>query len=244
MARFLLSVLLAALVAGCAPSRDLVGVVAAAHPGAVFSVPACSRVVALTLDDGPDPRHTPAVLDVLARHGARATFFVVGERVEAHPEVVARAVAEGHELGLHGWTRDPALLLGSARTVRDLDRLAPLVEGFGPVRWVRPSVGFYTPAIRRAAEARGWRLALGSVYPNDSWVPWTPWLAQAVLRDVRPGGVIVLHDGLGARTRAAAVLDRVLPALARRGYRVTTLSDLVDTARPCPADGPRPDTAD
>ena len=56
--------------------------------------------------------------------------------------------------------------------------------------------------------------------------------------------MIVLHDGLGARTRAAAVLDRVLPALARRGYRVTTLSDLIDTARPCPTDGPHSDTAD
>ena len=227
------AVLAVSVVAGCAPSRDLVDVFAAAHPSALFSVATCDSLVALTLDDGPTPSHTPAVLDVLARHGAHATFFVVGERVEAHPEIVSRTVAEGHELGLHGWTRDPALLLGPTRAVRELDRTARLVETLGPVRWYRPSVGFYTPSIRAATEARGYRIALGSVYPNDPWIPWTAWLSQTLLRDVEPGDVIVLHDGLGRRTRAPAVLDRVLPELARRGYRVVTLSELVDTATPC-----------
>ncbi len=225
--------LLAAAVWGCAPSRDLVESIAARHPEALFSVATCDSLVALTLDDGPAPSHTPAVLDVLAAHGARATFFVVGERVEAHPDLVARTVAEGHELGLHGWTRTPALVLGSERTMRDMDRLAQQIGALDSLRWLRPAVGFYTAEMRQASQARGYRIALGSVYPNDPWVPWAAWQARTILQDIGPGDIIVLHDGLGWRTRAPAVLGRVLPELARRGYRVVTLSELVDTATPC-----------
>lgn len=226
-------------VAGCAPTRGMVNRVSHAHPAVVFSVATCDSLVALTLDDGPSPAHTPAVLDVLAAHGARATFFVVGRRVAAHPDLARRALAEGHELANHGWSLAAPVWLGAGRAAAGWRRTADTLAALGArPRWYRPGAGVYTPAIRAAAEADGLRLALGSVYPNDPWTPSTPVLARRVLRAVRPGDVIVLHDGLGRRTRAAAVLARVLPELRRRGYRVVTLSGLVDAARPCVADSP------
>ena len=213
--------------AACAPSRETVSALAAHHPEALFSVATEDSLVAFTFDDGPDPARTPELLDVLGAHGARATFFLVGERAERHPDVVARIVREGHEIGTHGWRLAPPLLIGATTTGAELDRTAAVLDAFGPVRWYRPGTGLYTTAIREAAEARGYRLALGSVYPNDPYVWSARRQARHVLREVRPGDVVILHDALGWRTRAPDVMRRVLPELERRGYRFVTLSELV-----------------
>lgn len=222
------TVVFAVLLAACAPSRETLQAVAAHHPGALFSVATPDSVVALTLDDGPDLRRTSAVLDVLAEHGATATFFVIGRKAAEHPALLAQIAREGHELGNHGWQTAPPVLLGATTTGEHIDRTAAVLAPYGPVRWFRPGTGLYTTAIRDAAEARGYRIALGSVYPNDPWVWSVGRQARTILRDVRPGSVIVLHDGIGWRTRAPAVLARVLPELRRRGYRVVSLSELAD----------------
>jgi peptidoglycan/xylan/chitin deacetylase (PgdA/CDA1 family) len=97
---------------------------------------------------------------------------------------------------------------------------------FGPVRWLRPGSGWYTGAMLDAVERAGYRCALGSVYPYDAHVR-APRLAAAyLLANVRPGAVIVLHEGGGRGRRTVDVLRRVLPVLRARGYRVVTLSEL------------------
>lgn len=215
------------MLAACAPSRETIEAVAARHPEAVWSVAVEDSLVALTFDDGPDPARTPELLDVLAAHGARATFFVVGFRAESHPDILDRMVAEGHEVGMHGWRLTPPIFLGTETTAAELDRAAGVVDRWGPVRWYRPGSGFYTTTIREAAEARGYRIALGSVYPNDPYVLSPRRLARHVLREIRPGDVVILHDAIGWRTRAAEVARRIVPELQRRGYRLVTFSELV-----------------
>jgi len=187
------------------------------------------REVAVTFDDGPHPTLTPLVLDVLARHGAPATFFVLGSGVAAHPEV-ARAVAEaGHELGNHGWSDTAAVLATRADHRRDLDRTQAAIgraTGREPVL-TRPGSGWVRPGQVRDAAARGLTTVLGSVAVRDATVADVDAGLAFVLDRVQPGSVVVLHEGDPERARVVDLLERLLPALADRGYRLVTVSDLL-----------------
>ncbi len=235
--RLLLALL--CLASGCIPSRGAVEAVAERSPSALFSVPASGdSLVAFTFDDGPEPGNTDAVLDVLAQYGARGTFFLMGARVKAHPTLTRRIVREGHEVANHGWGPMAGVLLSEAKLRRSIARTDRLLRAFGEPRWYRPSSGFYNGRVLRAAEAEGYAIALGSVYTNDPQLTFVGVQARHILREVRPGDVIVLHDGVAERTRSPEILRRVLPELTRRGYRVVPLSELVDASGASPeADG-------
>ena len=130
------------------------------------------RRVALTFDDGPDPQRTPAVLDLLARQGVRATFFVVGARAEAHPELVRRMVAEGHVVGNHSYThswRFPLRSLG--RTMEELCRTGEVlhrITGRQP-RLFRPPFGVTNPTIARAVRRLGLDPVGGASARSTPW---------------------------------------------------------------------------
>ena len=188
--------------------------------------------VALTFDDGPDPQFTPTVLDLLAAHHARATFFVVGTRVQEHPDLVRRAVAEGHEVGNHTLAHERldrldragvrAQLEGGAATLTALD-LGPSARP----RMVRPPFGFEGPASRAELLAGGWEVAR-----------WNGCLERHLLRDpvgdgaarlaagARPGDVLLAHDGGADRTTTVDALPDLLTALAHQGLAVTTIAAL------------------
>jgi peptidoglycan/xylan/chitin deacetylase (PgdA/CDA1 family) len=135
--------------------------------------------VALTVDDGPDAAGTPAILDALARHGAHATFFLLGDRVQGREALVRRIVAAGSEIGNHGMHDEPAIDLPPEAIERTLletqQRLAP----FGASCWFRPGSGWYDEAMLEVVARRGLRLALGSIY---RWTPSSPF------GDSRAGG--------------------------------------------------------
>lgn len=182
--------------------------------------------VALTIDDGPCPDTTPRLLTVLARHDARATFFLIGERSMRHPELVAGIAAAGHELGNHLMRDEPSVLLGHAEFERQLHAVHGLLSAFGDVTSFRPGSGWFTPAMLRSAASLGYRCALGSpglvakAYAEPSA------LAERFADRCRPGSVIVLHEGTSSRAPVAEVVDVLLSALARKGLRATTLSDV------------------
>lgn len=225
---------LALLLAGCAPSRGLVTYTAERSPNALFSVATADSVVAFTFDDGPEPGNTDAVLDALAEHEARATFFLIGERVVAHPGLVQRIADEGHEIGNHGWQLQMAVLLPAVRLRADIARTDSVLRRFASPTWYRPSVGFYNRGVRWAAESSGYRIALGSVYSGDPQTQNVAFHVEHILKSIRPGDIVVLHDGIGDRVTAPEILRRVLPELARRGYRTVTLSELVAATAPDP----------
>ncbi len=188
---------------------------------AVVRGPRGARGVALTFDDGPHPRWTPRILDILARHGVRATFFVVGRKVEDHPEVVRAIVDAGHGVGLHSYAHDRLFSLRGERRVRDdLERgMATLerVVGRRPVLF-RPPIGHTNPTIARVAEGLGlvvvgWTLGgrdgVARARPQD--------VANRVRRDLRDGAIVLLHDApeRGDREPAALrALPRILEAMA------------------------------
>ncbi|MGH7541607.1 MAG: polysaccharide deacetylase family protein [Gemmatimonadota bacterium] len=199
---------------------------ASRSPDVLFRVRTAERAIALTIDDGPDPATTPEILDVLERHGARATFFLIGSRAERHPELVRAIVARGQEIANHMWLDVPSRGLDSAVFERRLLRTHGVLSRFADPRWLRPGGGLYSDRIVRRAEAHGYRVALGTVYPFDTIVRWPELVARFVVAWARPGSVVILHDGGARGRRTAEALRRALPELRRRGYRVTTLSAL------------------
>ena len=199
------------------------------QPGVVYAVATDAPRVALTLDDGPDAAGTPAILDTLARHGARATFFLLGERVAGREALVRRIVAAGNEIGNHGMREEPAIDLPPEAFERELleaqQRLAP----FGASCWFRPGSGWYDETMLEVLARHGYRLALGSIYPLDAQLPFRGlaswWLrvrcgAGRGDRAPRRGGARTAH-GSGARDPAAGPVPqgpRRGDALRARGY--------------------------
>jgi peptidoglycan/xylan/chitin deacetylase (PgdA/CDA1 family) len=180
--------------------------------------------VALTFDDGPHPEGTPAVLDVLARAGAQATFFVIGEQVRRRPQLVARAAAAGHAIALHGDRHRLQLRLGAATVAEDLARGVAAIEdatGATPA-WHRPPFGIYSPAGLRAARAAGLAPLLWSRWGRDWRKLTTPdRIAARATRSVIGGDVILLHDAdfysaRNSHRRTVAALALITAELNRR----------------------------
>ena len=217
------------LVATCGP-RVVSRVAPVVHPGCLYDVRVGARgraLVALTIDDSPDPVGTPAILDTLRAYGGRATFFVITNQIPEAGPVMERIRREGHEIGNHFTSDRPTILLDSITFEADLARADSVLRPFGPVRWARPGSGWYTARMVRSMKRAGYRCALGTVYPMDGSLGW-PWFStRFVLAHARPGSVIVLHDRGERARRTAQVLGSVLREFRARGYEVVTLSELV-----------------
>ena len=190
--------------------------------------------VALTFDDGPDPSTTGPLLDLLRERGVRAGFFVVGRKVEAHPELVRRMTAEGHEVGNHSHTHDVLLMLRGAATIaRELDEGSRALESAGVrTRAFRSPVGVVGPRLfpllrRRDMVAVGFSRRAGD-FGNRR----VAGLADRLLAGVRSGDVVLLHDGPvegdGDAGRWLEEMRRVLDGLAAKGLAIRPLSEHID----------------
>jgi peptidoglycan/xylan/chitin deacetylase (PgdA/CDA1 family) len=157
------------------------------------------RVVALTYDDGPDPEGTPAVLDALAESGASATFFVLVDRVEEHPDLIRRIAADGHEIGLHGEDHTRLTTLSVREALRRIRRGRRRLEELTgqPVKLFRPAYGAQTVAQAVGTRAMGLEVVLWTAWARD-WeeVPATDVAARSFAA-LHTGGFLLLHDGMG-----------------------------------------------
>ncbi|HEV2122048.1 MAG TPA: chitin deacetylase family protein [Chloroflexota bacterium] len=198
------------------------------QPDVLFCTGVKAPLVALTVDDAPHAALTPAILDVLAEHCARATFFLIGERVLGNEATVRRIVEEGHELGNHLMRDASSIRLSAEAFEHQLLQTHDILSRFGPVRWFRPGGGWYNRRMLGQLGRHRYRCALGSVYAYDCHIRSAWYVSRHILRNTQPGSVIILHDGSESRRQTVTVLRRVLPALERRGYRVVTLSELAD----------------
>lgn len=196
-------------------------------------------VLSLTFDDGPDPRYTPAVLDLLRRYDARATFFVVGANAAAHPDLVARMRAEGHEVANH--THDHAHLTEiSNAEVRDQIARGRRVIGDAGARLLRPPVGRTSTSVAEVARSLGerqafWSSCLEACLHDGARVGGTG-LGEAL----DPGAVVLAHDGGRVegrwaqeypRDQTVEALPHLLEALAARGLSSVPVGELVRSGR-------------
>jgi Predicted xylanase/chitin deacetylase len=203
------------------------------HPGAfVTHGPAHVKVAALTFDDAPDPRFTPQILEILARHRVRATFFIVGSRARAHPELVRRIVREGHLIGNHSDTH--ALLTrltpaGFEREIRRADRTLLAIAGRKP-RFIRPPYGEISPKQTDWTARRGYIVANWNVDAVDWRNTPSRTIIANVRKQIRPGAIILLHAGGGRGQDLSGTvnaLPRLIAMLKRQGYRLLTLDELL-----------------
>ncbi|MEJ1972361.1 MAG: polysaccharide deacetylase family protein [Lacunisphaera sp.] len=181
------------------------------------------REVWLTIDDGPDPDDTPRILALLAEHGARATFFVIGEKAARHPGIIRAIAAAGHEVGHHTQTHPLATFwcAGPARTARELDATLEVLRPLSVRPWrFRPPAGiknpWLAPALReRSLTAVGWSARGLELWPGNAVR-----VAERTLRDLAPGAILLLHEGprVPPAIRVTAI-GEVLAGLRAAGYR-------------------------
>ncbi|MFE2725384.1 polysaccharide deacetylase family protein [Kitasatospora sp. NPDC059327] len=195
----------------------------AAESKPVYELDAERKVVALTIDDGPDPRHTPTVLALLEQHGIRATFFLIGENAVEHPDLVREIAARGHHIANHTWTHPDLRSLSDAKVRDELERTSELLNKLTgkPPTWFRAPGGDWSNASLKVIADLGMRNMAWSVDPRDWARPGTSVITDRILKDVRPGSIVLNHDGGGDRSQTVAALKAYLPVLVDSGYKFT-----------------------
>jgi peptidoglycan/xylan/chitin deacetylase (PgdA/CDA1 family) len=189
--------------------------------------------VAITFDDGPDPMVTPAVLDTLAQYRARATFFVIGRTLMEQPALGRRIVAEGHVVANHTWQhsyfQNFRLWRWQTEEIARCERSIEEVTGRASTRLYRPPVGMKTGEHARAITGLGLKVIAWSVHSQDTIDPNPPRMARRVLKRVRSGDIILLHDGdrvPGQRSACVPALKLILEGLRKKGLESVTLTEL------------------
>ncbi|MFG1841027.1 polysaccharide deacetylase family protein [Micromonospora sp. NPDC049175] len=176
--------------------------------------------LALTFDDGPDPRYTPQVLALLREYDVHATFCVVGENAQNHPDLIQAIVNEGHTLCNHSWHHDVGLGARSADAIRaDLLRTNEAIRAAvpnAPIVWYRQPGGAWTYPVVSVARQLGMTPLHWSVDPSDWELPGAAKITATVLTQAEPGSVVLLHDAGGNRQGTVDALRRILPDLTAR----------------------------
>jgi cellulose synthase/poly-beta-1,6-N-acetylglucosamine synthase-like glycosyltransferase/peptidoglycan/xylan/chitin deacetylase (PgdA/CDA1 family) len=188
----------------------------------------------LTFDDGPDPQWTPAILDLLARHGAHATFFVIGSNVNDHPELTRRILAEGHELGAHTFTHVELAEVPRWRRDLEMTLCQNAIAGVTGIQTalLRPPFSSEPNAVSAkefdalADVAAGRYLTVLADLDTKDWRnPGTAAIVAAATPAPGAGAVVMMHDGGGDRSQTVAAVEALLTGLTSQGYRFTTVSE-------------------
>jgi peptidoglycan/xylan/chitin deacetylase (PgdA/CDA1 family) len=183
------------------------------------------RVLALSFDDGPGPS-TGAVLDALAESGTPATFFVIGSNADENPSAVVRMAAEGHAVGTHTWGHVRPDGLEDAEILADTLRANARVEELigRPVRLVRPPyLTSYAPRFDAVLAPMSPATVIWSIDPRDWGKDDESGIATAVLANLHPGGIVVMHDGGRERPATVAAIPAIVAGARAAGYRFVTL---------------------
>ena len=203
----------------------------------ILQGPGGTKRCALTFDDGPDPRTTPHLLDMLDRHGVRATFFCVGTRVLASPDLATRMAREGHLLANHAhrhawWTN----LLPAPQMAQEIQRCQTAIEsttGTSP-RFYRPPVGLTNPAVPGTVRRMGLTCVGWSVRTLDRLPIRVHHVVNRVRRGLRNGGIILLHDGNTDPHRLVDMVERIIEHTRSQGYNLVRLDELLEDPEDCP----------
>src|SRR6266481_3823341 len=196
-------------------------------PNVTYRVRTEHPLVALSFDDGPHPTFTPQVLEILQRHDAKATFFLIGERALRHPEMVSRIKAAGHEVGNHYFMNGPTLGHSDADFVDYLEQTEKAIGIVAEPKLFRPPGGVAWPKQLRLARAHGYKCVLGCAYPHDPLHPPVRYITWLIEKNLVPGAIVILHDGISDPTRSLRALPHILTVGRKRGLRFVSIGALV-----------------
>ncbi|MDA7424629.1 polysaccharide deacetylase family protein [Thalassococcus lentus] len=193
----------------------------------VMAVRTTTPVVAMTFDDGPHPKLTPLLLDMLKQRKLRATFYLIGNRVVTWPDIVRRIADEGHEIGNHSWSHPNLAKRSTTSVLNEIDRTSDAIfkiTGRPPVTF-RPPYGSFTRRQRLMLyEERNLPTILWSVDPQDWRRPGASVVASRILKGSRPGAIILSHDIQSGTVKA---MPRTLDGLSDRGMKFGTVSQMM-----------------
>jgi peptidoglycan/xylan/chitin deacetylase (PgdA/CDA1 family) len=189
------------------------------------------RCVALTFDDGPDARSTPALLELLREAGVEAAFFCVGQRVATHPALAARIVREGHLLENHSYSHKYTTNLFTAARLRsELSQTQSVIRettGTAP-RWFRPPMGLTNPRVFRAARAMGLTVVGWTARGLDTKLREPELIVARIVKGLEPGAIILLHDGGIPADRLVRTVKALLNSLRALQYEVVRLDQMLE----------------
>ncbi len=223
-----------------APAQPTSALAGPADPSA--SATPAEKVVYLTFDDGPFPPYTQQMLDVLAEFDAHATFFVLGRQAVAEPDTIRKIYEGGHAVGNHSWSHSSLSGMGWQSFKAEVDDTGALLGGYNS-NCLRPPYGYTDGNTANYARDLGYTLALWNVDPQDWRLPGAAVIANRVLAVVKPGSVVLLHDGGGDRSQTVGAVRIILDRLTAQGYsfkavcRDVPMPDVYGT--PKPDDTPR-----
>lgn len=197
----------------------------------VWEVPTNEKLIAITFDDGPDPKYTPLILDLLDQYNAKSTFFAVGSRATQFPELAQRIANEGHELSNHTFSH--LYLRGNVATdqyLNDIMKTQNIIAeltGTYP-RLFRPPGGYYNEKIVHIAKQAGIQIILWSWHQDTKdWKrPGPQVIASNVLKNIKNGDIVLMHDHVRL-SQTVDALKLILPELEERGYKLVTVSELL-----------------
>ncbi len=196
-------------------------------PGVYYFVETNKPIIALTIDDIPNEQTTKLIFNILKQNEVKATFFVISNQVSGNEYLITEIVKNNHEIGNHLTEDKPSIKLSPEAFEQDLLKAEEVLLKYAPVQWMRPASGWYNKMMLDTAKKHGYRVALGSIFPYDTHISSSWFATQQISLNVRPGSIIVLHDGGSRGKRTAETLTKIIPRLKEKGYKFVTLSELV-----------------
>jgi peptidoglycan/xylan/chitin deacetylase (PgdA/CDA1 family) len=206
------------------------------EPGITFnSVHVDGPYIAMTFDDGPSATLTPKLLDLLAAHHIKATFFVIGENVAEHPEIVERAAQEGHEIANHSWSHPNFGKMSDEGVRRELQQTDDAIKNATGKRptLLRPPYGSITAREKRwIHDEFGYDIILWDVDPYDWKRPGPAVVRARILKETRPGSIVLSHD---IHPGTIEAMPSTFDELETKGFKFVTVSELIRMATPRPS---------
>lgn len=203
-------------------------------PDVLWHVNTSEKIIALTIDDAPSS-HTREILEILKENDALATFFVIGSQVPGREDVLKEMVQQGHELGNHAMHDEPSVKLPESELIHQMDQVETMIKSaynasgvdVRPPRYFRPGSGFFSKRMRERMDMLQYRIVLGDIYPHDPQISYWRVNAAHILSMLKPGGIIICHD---RRSWTVPMLRKVIPEIKKRGYQITTITNLIKEA--------------
>lgn len=191
------------------------------------------KVIALTFDDGPYPPYTQELLSVLKEKQIPATFFLVGENAAKHPELVKQLKIQGHEIALHANIHQDLLKLNGKQLLENISTGKNTLETISgtKIKYMRPPHGFKDWAVMNAIQDAGLQTVNWSIIPRDWTNPGAAVIADRVIKDAKPGAIVLLHDGdspkgIASREQTIKAAAVIIDELRKEGYAFVTISEL------------------
>jgi peptidoglycan/xylan/chitin deacetylase (PgdA/CDA1 family) len=198
----------------------------------ICRVPTREKVCALTYDDGPHPKYTPQILAILKKYDVKATFFMIGRDMEKYPGIVQAVLKQGNEIANHTYTHPRNMEASTqAQVIKELEKCEDVIEQMTGKRahLFRPPRGLIDGTVFTIADEEGYRTVLWTVCADHHDAPTPEAMAKRVLQHIRPGAVILAHDGsFPSRWKDVAATPLIIEGLKKKSYRFVSVSELIE----------------